>query len=193
MAQARSARAINRRGKTRIRNLWYGPQTRLVRDIISDEFRDDFYPRGTASNFWSRSKAKQVNLKSFSSLYYALACNLEWKKVLNLHLLNNLRNSCGNKSSNSLATQTTLNFSGPCGRGGPLNWPITARVLISLKNLKGSFNYTVRPTVHTNQSREWSFSSETFKLEKFERTAFRFRVDAKKSSSKTRLDFTINE
>ena len=39
-------------------------------------------------------------------------------KVLNLRLPNNLRN-CGNKSRNSLATQTTLNFSGPCERVRP--------------------------------------------------------------------------
>ena len=34
-------------------------------------------------------------------------------KVLNLSLLNKLR-SFGNKSRNRLATETTLNFSGPC-------------------------------------------------------------------------------
>ena len=51
MAQARSARAINRRGKTRIRNLQYGPRRPawLVRYLlylycVSDEFGNDFYP-----------------------------------------------------------------------------------------------------------------------------------------------------
>ena len=35
MAQARSARAINREGKNSVRNLRYGPRTRLVRGISS--------------------------------------------------------------------------------------------------------------------------------------------------------------
>ena len=35
MAQARSARAINQREKTRIRNLQYGPRTRLVTGVYS--------------------------------------------------------------------------------------------------------------------------------------------------------------
>ena len=34
MAQARSARAINRREKTRIRILQYGPRTRLLRYLL---------------------------------------------------------------------------------------------------------------------------------------------------------------
>ena len=37
------------------------------------------------------------------------------KVSLNLYLLNKLRNF-GDKSRNSLATQTTLNLSGPCGK-----------------------------------------------------------------------------
>ena len=43
-------------------------------------------------------------------------------KHINFSLLYKLRNF-GDKSRNSLATQTTLNFSGPCGIGeyGPLN------------------------------------------------------------------------
>ena len=39
-------------------------------------------------------------------------------KVLNLYLLNKLR-SFGDKSRDSLATDTTLNFSGPCRRVRP--------------------------------------------------------------------------
>ena len=38
--------------------------------------------------------------------------------ILNLYLLNKLR-SFGNKSRNSLATETTLNFNGPCRRVRP--------------------------------------------------------------------------
>ena len=33
MAQARSARAINRRGENSVRNLQYGPRTRLVKGM----------------------------------------------------------------------------------------------------------------------------------------------------------------
>ena len=70
-------------------------------------------------NRFKRSKAKQVNLKLF---FKSLPCfrlrNIELKKVLNLYLLNKLRRF-GYKSCNSLATQTALNFSGPCGRVRP--------------------------------------------------------------------------
>ena len=46
MAQARSARAINRRGKSLVRKLRYGPQTRLVRGIYV--FRGSGYPDGAS-------------------------------------------------------------------------------------------------------------------------------------------------
>ena len=36
MAQARSARAIHRKEKNSVRNLRYGPQTRLVRGMSSE-------------------------------------------------------------------------------------------------------------------------------------------------------------
>ena len=32
--------------------------------------------------------------------------------------------------------------------------------------------FAVRPTVHTNLSRKWSFSERLFKLEEFENTGF---------------------
>ena len=82
MAQAGSAWAINRRGKTRIRNLRYAPRTRLVRYLlylycVSEGFGNDFHSGVTASNFWSRLKAERMNLKSFFSRYHALVYNLE--------------------------------------------------------------------------------------------------------------------
>ena len=47
-------------------------KTRLVRYLlylycVSEGVRNDSYSRGTASNFWHTSKAKQVNLKLFLS------------------------------------------------------------------------------------------------------------------------------
>ena len=67
MAQARSARAINRRSVTYILRT---EKPRLVRCLlylycVSDGFGNDFHPWGTASNFWTRPKAKRVNLKSY--------------------------------------------------------------------------------------------------------------------------------
>ena len=54
---------------------------------------------------------------------------------------------------------------------------------------KSNFNYTVRPTVHTNQSRRRSFASEIFRLETFENVGFSFSCTRKtywkQSSSKT--------
>ena len=44
---------------------------------------------------------------------------------------------------------------------------------------KHSFISTVRPTVHTNPSRKWSFSKTLFKPEKFKTLALRFRVNEK--------------
>ena len=60
--------------KTRIRNLQYGEKTRLVRYLlylycVSDGLRNDFYSHWTASNFWSTSKAKRANLKSFNTQF----------------------------------------------------------------------------------------------------------------------------
>ena len=70
MAQARSARTINRRGKNE--------KTRLVRYLlyiycVTDGIGNDFYPWGMASNFWSRSEAKGVTLKSFFFFFKSLA------------------------------------------------------------------------------------------------------------------------
>ena len=71
MAQARSAWAINRRGKNKDPYLTVRTEkTRLVRYLlflccVSDGFGNDFYSWGTASNFWSRSKARRVYLNSF--------------------------------------------------------------------------------------------------------------------------------
>ena len=47
-------------------------KTRLVRHslylyCVSDEIGNDFYLRGTVSNFWPSSKAKRLNLKSLLS------------------------------------------------------------------------------------------------------------------------------
>ena len=60
--------AINRRGKNE--DPWLTvrtEKTRLVRYLfylscVPEGFGSDFYSWGTASNFWSRSKAKQINL-----------------------------------------------------------------------------------------------------------------------------------
>ena len=48
---------------------FYGPSAKRAghKSCVSDEFRNDFYSIATAWNFWSRSKAKGVNLKSFWS------------------------------------------------------------------------------------------------------------------------------
>ena len=76
-------------------------KTRLVRYLlylycVSEGLRNDSYSRGTASNFWRTSKAKRFNLKSL------------WKS-----------RTFGDKSQNSFATESTLNFSGPYRRVRP--------------------------------------------------------------------------
>ena len=69
---------------------------------------------------------KKVESKRSQSeiIFKSLACfSVQFRvtmKVLNLYLLNKLR-SFGDKSSNGLATETTLNFWGPCRREGPAN------------------------------------------------------------------------
>ena len=100
-------------------------KTRLVKHLlylycVSDEFGNNFYPWGTASNFWSRWQAKGVNLKSLLSLVLArFSTQFRVKEGLNLYFLNKLR-SFGDKSRNSSATETTLNFSGPYSRPAKL-------------------------------------------------------------------------
>ena len=62
---------LNRRGKNKDPYLTVRTEkTRLVRYLlflccVSDWFGNDFYSWGTASNFWSRSKARRVYLNSF--------------------------------------------------------------------------------------------------------------------------------
>ena len=68
--------------------------------------------------FTRKKKAKRVNLKSCFSLKHALVHNLELKKILKFYLLYKLR-TFGDKSRNSSATKTTLNYSGPCRRVRP--------------------------------------------------------------------------
>ena len=81
-AQERSARAINRRGKTRFLTCGTDREDEFSMIFVISLFcvwrvRERFYSRGTASNFWSRSKAKRVDLKSFLSRLHALVQNLE--------------------------------------------------------------------------------------------------------------------
>ena len=61
MAQVRSARAVNWRGNSRLVNCL------LYLYCVSDEFGNDFYASGTASNFLRISEAKRVHLKSMLS------------------------------------------------------------------------------------------------------------------------------
>ena len=61
-----------------------------------------------------------IGLLRVQVVKHALAHNLEYHKVLNLYLLTKLR-SFGDKSHNSLTTEKTLNFCGPCRRV----WPAT--------------------------------------------------------------------
>ena len=66
---------------------------------------------------------KQVESKTsqFEIVFKSLAhlnAQFSVKKVLNFYLLNKLR-TFGDKSRNSLATKTTLYFSGPCRRVPP--------------------------------------------------------------------------
>ena len=83
MAQARSTRAINRRGKKRVSVTYSTDRENEVSKIFVISLpcvwrlRNDFYPRGTASNYWRTSKAKRINLKSF---FKSLACfNAQFK------------------------------------------------------------------------------------------------------------------
>ena len=116
--------AINRRGKNKDPQLTVQTKkTRFVRYLlypycVPSGFGIDFHSRGTASNFWTRLKAKRVNLKLFLSHWHALVHNLEWKKVFNCYLLHKLR-KFNDKSRNSLATKTTINFSDLCRRVQP--------------------------------------------------------------------------
>ena len=114
MAQAWSARAINRRGKKR-GSVTYSTDREdevsirylLYLFSVYDGFVNDFHWWGTASNFWSRSKAKRVNLQSFFSRLHSLVHNL--KEVLNYYLLHKLR-KFGDKSP----YQKRLIFALPC-------------------------------------------------------------------------------
>ena len=85
---------------------------------VSDEFGNDFIHEERLQISEAGRKQNESILKSFSSLKHALVHNLEEKKVLNFYLLYKLR-KFGAKSRNSLATKTTLNFSGPCRRVRP--------------------------------------------------------------------------
>ena len=96
MALSPSARAINRREKTR----------------IHEEVR--IPGSGTASNFWRAPKRKRFNLKFACEL----AVTLTFLQVLIHNFLWKL-STLGNKSGNVLATKTALTLSGPYSRLRP--------------------------------------------------------------------------
>ena len=77
---------------------------------------------GTISIHEERLQISEAGRRSqFEIVFKSLArfsTQFRVKEVLNLYLLNELR-SFGDKSRSSLATETTLNFSGPCRRVRP--------------------------------------------------------------------------
>lgn len=113
MAQAWSARAINQRRRTRVRNLQCGP---------GRWGQKDFYFISTVHGWWVLGRFLctqngfkflmhlERNMNQFEIITMRLVRS---KKVLNFYLLTKLR-TLDNKSQNILAAKTALNFSGPC-------------------------------------------------------------------------------
>ena len=93
----------------------------------------------------SRSLTRRMNFKFMSVRILTIKIS-QWARV----------NFCSYRRKHILQTfhTTHLGFSGP--------------VQTKPKNLKCSFIWTVRPTVHTNPSRKRNFSKPLFKLKEFE-------------------------
>ena len=104
MAQARSARAINRRGKKRGSVTYSTDQENEVSKIFIISLLCVWGAQERflfTRNGFKFLKAKRFDLKSFLSRQHAIIHNLEYKKVLNSCLPWKLR-TVGNKSQNSL-------------------------------------------------------------------------------------------
>ena len=82
-------------------------------------FGNVFYWWEMTSNFWSRSKAKQINLKSFFKSLVHFRTQFRVKENFKLLFAIQVEKIWRYKSHNSLANKKALNFSGPCRRVRP--------------------------------------------------------------------------
>ena len=109
------------RGKTRIRNLQYGPRNEVSKIFIISLFcvwgvRERFlFTTGTASKVLKQveSKTNQFEIVFKSLALFSTQFNV--KESFKLLLAIRVK-KFGDKSRNSLVTNKTLNFSGPCRR-----------------------------------------------------------------------------